>query len=147
MAKTDNDNDETPIEFEMPKWGLRGSRIPTPLNQPNWKYKYPQTNSKPDFLEKVFIAVIVIVEFFLLFQLFEFKNLQPRFYVFTAFWSLFTLISLLHFVNKESLSSQIDKGNNNHTPIKEAKREKTTKTQERFQVTAQMSSFILSGSG
>ena len=102
MAKTDNDNDETPIEFEMPKWGLRGSRIPTPLNQPNWKYKYPQTNSKPDFLEKVFIVVIVIVEFFLLFQLFEFKNVQPSFYVFTAFWSLFTLISLLHFVNKES---------------------------------------------
>ncbi len=30
MAKTDNDNDETPIEFEMPKWGLRGSRIPPP---------------------------------------------------------------------------------------------------------------------
>ncbi len=103
-----------------------------PLNQPNWKYKYPQTNSKPDFLEKVFIAVIVIVEFFLLFQLFEFKNLQPSFYVFTAFWSLFTLISLLHFVNKESLSSQIDEGNNKHAPIKKQKEKKQPKRRKDF---------------
>lgn len=132
MAKSDNDNDETPIEFEMPKWGTRGSRIPTPINQPNWKYKYPQTNSKPNLLEKVFIALVVMVEAFLLFKLFEFKNFQPSFYVFTAFWSLFTLISLLHFVNKENLSSQIDKSNNDPTPIKKQKEKKQPKRRKDF---------------
>ena len=132
MAKTDNDNDETPIEFEMPKWGMRGSRIPTPINQPNWKYKYPQTNSKPDFLEKIFIAVVVIVESFLLFQLFEFKDLQPTFYVFAAFWSLFTLISLLHFVYKESLPNLKDTNKNNLIPIKKPKEKKQPKRRKDF---------------
>ena len=131
MAKKDN-NDETPIEFDIPKWGTRGPRIPSPVNQPNWKYKYPVTNSKPGISEKVFIATVAIIEFFLVIKLLQFENLQLSFYIFTVFWSLFTLISLIRYVHRESHSNKYDESIDNTIPPKKSKEKKIPKRRKDF---------------
>ena len=61
MAKRDNNTDGTPIEFYVPGPG-KGSKIPIPINQPHWKYKY--SRSKPSAIEWVltsFFALLFLV--------------------------------------------------------------------------------------
>ena len=59
MAKKDK-TDGTPIEFYIPpsSAGGKGPRIPIPINQPNWKYKY--LNSKAESSQWLVIGNILI---------------------------------------------------------------------------------------
>ena len=59
MAKKDN-KDSTPIEFYIPpsSAGGKGPRVPIPINQPNWKYKY--LNSKGEYSRSLVIGNILI---------------------------------------------------------------------------------------
>jgi hypothetical protein len=59
MAKKDK-TDETPIEFYIPpsSAGGKGPRVPVPINQPNWKYKY--LNSKVEYPQRLVIGNILI---------------------------------------------------------------------------------------
>lgn len=59
MAKKDS-KDETPIEFYIPGPGGRGSRVPVPINQPNWIYKTFSSNSKPHFSEWLVIGIMLV---------------------------------------------------------------------------------------
>ena len=56
MAKKDNNSDETPIEFYIPKGR---SRVPIPINQPHWIYK----NSKPNAFDWFFAYFLTILGF------------------------------------------------------------------------------------
>jgi hypothetical protein len=60
MAKKDK-IDGTPIEFYIPpsSAGGKGPRVPTPINQPNWKYKY--LNSKAEYSQRLIIGNILII--------------------------------------------------------------------------------------
>lgn len=60
MAKKENRQDETPIAFHVPGPGGRGSKVPIPINQPNWKYRYYST-SKPGALEWLSIGFTIII--------------------------------------------------------------------------------------
>ncbi|MEN9561805.1 MAG: hypothetical protein RIR73_49 [Chloroflexota bacterium] len=60
MAKKDNANDGTPIEFYVPGPGGGRSKIPIPINQPNWKYKYVST-TKPDIYEWLMISFVLVI--------------------------------------------------------------------------------------
>jgi hypothetical protein len=63
MAKKDK-KDATPIEFYIPpsSAGGKGPRIPVPINQPNWKYKYPgNLNSKAGYSKWQVIGNILIL--------------------------------------------------------------------------------------
>jgi hypothetical protein len=63
MAKKDK-KDATPIEFYIPpsSAGGKGPRIPIPINQPNWKYKYPgNLNSKTGYSKWQVIGNILIL--------------------------------------------------------------------------------------
>lgn len=60
MAKKDN-KDGGPIEFYIPpsSAGGKGPRVPIPINQPNWKYKY--LNSKAEYSQWLVIGNILII--------------------------------------------------------------------------------------
>jgi len=58
MAKKDK-ADGTPIEFYIPGPG-RGPKIPVPINQPNWAYKWG-FNSRPGVFDLVVIGFLVTI--------------------------------------------------------------------------------------
>ena len=58
MSKRDNNTDGTPIEFYIPGPG-KGSKIPVPINQPNWKYKH--NRSKPSVIEWILVSFSVLL--------------------------------------------------------------------------------------
>jgi beta-lactamase regulating signal transducer with metallopeptidase domain len=62
MAKKDK-IDDTPIEFYIPPTTTgRGPRLPIPINQPNWIYKYhTNLNSKPALSEWLGIRIILTI--------------------------------------------------------------------------------------
>jgi hypothetical protein len=63
MAKKDK-ADGIPIDFYVPpsSAGGKGPRVPIPINQPNWKYKYSgNTNSKTDHSQWLVIGNLLIV--------------------------------------------------------------------------------------
>ena len=63
MAKKDK-VDGTPIEFYIPPADLggKGSRVPIPINQPNWKYKYfGNMKSRPGYSEWLVIGIILTI--------------------------------------------------------------------------------------
>lgn len=64
MAKNKKDQGETPIRFDIPKgWdAIQSGRMPTPVSQPNWKYRKPGSS-------KVRMVDWVVVILFLLFSL------------------------------------------------------------------------------
>ena len=66
MSKRKNDQDETPIQFEIPSVGTRlRKRVPIPINQPHWVYR---KNSSRDILSALIpvmiLAGIIIVAFY-----------------------------------------------------------------------------------
>jgi hypothetical protein len=64
MPKINKDKDKTPIDFNIPTgWdAIQSGRMPTPVNQPNWKYRKPGSS-------KVHMIDWVVVILFLLFSL------------------------------------------------------------------------------
>ena len=58
MSKKDK-TDGTPIEFYIPGPG-KGSKIPVPINQPNWTYKWG-FNSRPGIFDLVIIGFLVTI--------------------------------------------------------------------------------------
>ena len=64
MAKINKEKGETPIEFKIPTgWdAIQSGRMPTPVNQPNWKYRKPR-------LSKVRVVDWIVVVSFLIFSL------------------------------------------------------------------------------
>lgn len=95
MAKRDNNTDGTPIEFYIPGPG-KGSKIPVPINQPHWKYKY--NRSKPSAIEWVLISILAL--FFLVLGIISLYSTHLTFYtgilfVILLFLSLGQLYNLI----------------------------------------------------
>ena len=62
MAKKDKTN-STPIEFYIPPADLggKGSRVPIPINQPNWRYKFNSTSRNSGLIVTRTFLIIAIV--------------------------------------------------------------------------------------
>lgn len=59
MAKKDNNNDETPIEFRIPNSYGRQANIPIPINQAKWIYKKAKTGVVDWFFATIFVLIAI----------------------------------------------------------------------------------------
>lgn len=126
MAKKDK-TDSTPIEFYIPPTTTgRGSRVPIPINQPNWIYKYNSNlNSKPGFSEWLGIGIILTIAIVLGTLLIIFvspMNNLPLWIVMVAFeiFSLFLVCSAI--IRTTKYSQETEEEENNDSPRKRKKK-------------------------
>jgi Flp pilus assembly protein TadB len=61
MAKKKKRHD-TPIDFRISdsEYGGKGPKVPIPINQPNWEYKFSGTDAKPRAYELVLATVLLL---------------------------------------------------------------------------------------
>ena len=122
MAKKDK-KDATPIEFYIPPTPTgRGSRVPIPINQPNWIYKL-NGNSKPDFAEWFSIGIILTIATALAILLIVAPvNRSPLWIVVVAFgiFSIFLVRSAI--IRTINHKQEIEDDENNISPSKRKKK-------------------------
>ena len=124
MAKKDK-KDATPIEFYIPPTPTgRDSRVPTPINQPNWIYKLNgNSNSKPDFAEWFSIGIILTIAITLAILLIVAPvNRSPLWIVVAAFgiFSIFLVRSAI--IRTINHKQEIEDNENNISPSKRKKK-------------------------
>ena len=126
MAKKDKTN-STPIEFYIPPTTTgRGSRVPIPINQPNWIYKYNSNlNSKPGFSEWLGIGIILTIAIVLVTLLIIFASPMdnlPLWIVVVAFgiFSIFLVGSTI--IRTIKYSQETEEEDNNESPRRRKKK-------------------------
>lgn len=115
IPKKDN-NKDTPIEFDIPKWGTKGPRIPSPINQPNWKYTNGPTKPKLGTAEISLVGLILIIEAVLIISIMRNPSADSVFFAITCIWSLFTSLAMLYLIQRLSSNTEQKDENNKHLP-------------------------------
>lgn len=109
MAKKDSVNDEAPIEFYIPGPGGGRSKIPTPINQPNWKYTYYST-TRPDLYEWLMIGFVLVIVIASILALYTVTDSLPILWVIIVPLGIFPILLIYSALNRHfnhSLNSNL----------------------------------------
>lgn len=108
MVKKDNDQDDVPIEFYVPGPGGGRSKIPIPINQPNWVYKTNEP-SKPYIIEWIATGIVMIIGIVFGVLLFTTKNAHIGIWILTIVWGAFAFFMAWSMIHREIMYSNFKK--------------------------------------
>ena len=122
MSKKDS-NDGTPIEFRVSEnIDGRGARIPTPVNQPGWKYGDPSSRSKPSAYEWLFIGLTTILIAAFIFVVITTNSSVPQAWGLSLFCALFPTLWIVSATSRALYYSKEAKNNGNDKSSKKRKK-------------------------
>lgn len=119
MAKKDN-QDETPIEFYIPGPGGGRSKLPIPINQPNWVYKTHET-TKPYLIEWFATGIVLIIGIVFGVLLCTTKNAHIGIWILTIVWGVFAIWMTWSMIRREIIFRHF-KEESNTQPVQRRKR-------------------------
>ena len=126
MAKKKNQN-SIPIKFQEPTSSLggKGPRVPTPINQPHWKYKFSgNAESKPGYSEWAVIGTILLFAFAFGVLFISQSMRKSPIWIVAAILGIIVIFQIRSAARKTANHEQEIEGNETHKPDERERKKK-----------------------